>query len=90
MSDRASAVFDIPAPEASVVRCAECASRVCDSLRDVPGVHNVDCDGAGASVRVEYDPDRVSESDLEAEVSRFGAELGRGIAHAAWRVTGLD
>lgn len=90
MTDHASATFEVPSAQAAPVRCAACANRACEALGGVPGVARVDCDAAGATVRVEFDPGRVSESDLVTEMERFGLELSDTIHHAAWRVTGLD
>lgn len=84
------ATFDLPQHGAAGVRCAGCAERVCDALRDVPGVGRVECDAVGTSVRVEYDPERLGEADLSIEMDRFGLELAENVRHAAWRVTGLD
>lgn len=85
----ATATFQIPAPRPPAPRCAECAARVCAALEQVPGVVRADC-SSGSTVVVEFDPARVSEAELAAEVERFGMELAESVAHAAWRVTGLD
>lgn len=90
MSERASAVFDIPSPRVSRMRCVECANRACRTVGDVPGVLKVDCDSSATSVRVEFDPGRISESDIAAELDRFGLELAESTRHAAWRIIGLD
>jgi len=42
------------------------------------------------SVRIEFDPARVTEADLAVEMDRFGMELADSFRHAAWRITGLD
>ncbi len=90
MSAGASAVFEIPTAGAAALRCAECAARACAALRDVPGVRAVDCDPRAGVVRVDFDASRVSESDLEAALARFGLESGEAYRHTAWRITGLD
>ena len=90
MSDRASATFDSPGSVSSPLRCTACANRACEALGDVPGVAKVDCDASGATVRIEFDPARVSEADLTIEMERFGLELSESVRHAAWRITGLD
>lgn len=90
MSERATAVFDLPAPQVASVRCIECASRACETLQSIPGVAKVECDTGSSSVSVEFDPARVTEADLGAELDRFGLELAQSTRHAAWRVTGLD
>lgn len=90
MSERATATFQLPSTPVSSLRCTACANRACEALADVPGVAKVDCDTVGSAVLVEYDPSRVSESDLGVEMERFGLALSDAVHHAAWRVTGLD
>lgn len=90
MSEHATAVFDLPQHEASPVRCVACANRACSALGGVPGVARVECDPLGASVKVEFDPGRVTQDDLVSQMDRFGLELAEVVRHAAWRVTGLD
>lgn len=90
MTERTTATFELPSAPVSTMRCTACANRACEALVDVPGVMRVDCDSAGTSVSVEYDPGRVSESDLVAEMERFGLSFAEAVRHAAWRVTGLD
>lgn len=90
MSEKASAVFDVPAPRVSRMRCVECANRACRTLGEVPGIAKVDCDSDASSVRVEFDPARISEADIAAELDRFGLELAESRRHAAWRIIGLD
>lgn len=91
MSDRATATFELPAaPIGGSVRCERCAERVCTSLDEVPGVVRVDCDPSGSSVSVEFDPVRVSESEIAALLRGFGLELASSMRHAAWRIVGLD
>jgi copper chaperone CopZ len=90
VSDHASATFELPSPQKSTLRCSACANRACEALGAVPGVSKVECDAAGVSVRVDFDPGRLSESDLAVEMERFGLELGETVHHEAWRITGLD
>jgi copper chaperone CopZ len=90
MSERATATFELPADEASRVRCMACAGRACEALGKVPGVSHVDCDAPGGMVSIEFDPARVGESDLQVEMERFGLELAESVRHEAWQVTGLD
>lgn len=90
MTERASATFEIPGVQVSRVRCTACASRACEALGRVPGVTRVDCDHEGGSVRVEFDPTRITEADLAVETERFGLELADSVHHVAWRVSGLD
>lgn len=90
MSDRATATFEIPATQVSRVRCTACASRACEALGKVPGVTRVECDHQGGTVRVEFDPARITEADLALETERFGMAMAESVHHDAWRVTGLD
>lgn len=86
---RSTATFELPTHAEGGVRCTECTSRVCAQVETVPGVLHVECDARG-SVRVDYDPDRVTEDDLDAATRRFGVELAGVYAHAVWCVTGFD
>ena len=86
---RATATFELPTPAEKGVRCAECANRVCAQVESVPGVLRVECDMRG-EMRVDYDPGRVSEEDLDSATRRFGVDLAGVYAHALWCVTGLD
>ena len=90
MSERAVATFDLPRPGSAALRCAACANRACEAIAEVPGVLRIDCDAAGSTVRVEFDPVRVSESELATQMDRFGLEFAESVRHTAWRVTGLD
>lgn len=91
MSEQATATFALPhVREGSGVKCERCAERACDSLQGVPGVERVECDSASESVRVHFDPARVSEADLSALLAAYGLELSEAVRHAAWRITGLD
>jgi len=90
VTERANATFELPHRSGATLRCAACANRACEALGDVPGVSRVECDAAGASVQVEFDPTRITEADLGSEMERFGLELAETVHHAAWRVTGLD
>lgn len=86
----ATAVLDIPTPQVSRLRCLGCATRACETLAAVPGVGHVDCGTSGASVEVQFDPERVTEDELLAVLGEYGAQLAEAHRHAAWRVTGLD
>jgi copper chaperone CopZ len=84
-----SAVLNVPAAREGGVRCAGCTARVCEGLESLPGVLRVECEAAG-SVKVDYDADRTSRAELEAESTRLGVAVSATYSHAAWRVTGLD
>ena len=86
---RATATFDLPARAAEGHRCAQCESRLCARVEELPGVVRVECEENGP-MRVEFDPSVVSEDRLGEETRRYGAELEGVFAHAVWHVTGLD
>jgi copper chaperone CopZ len=90
VSERATAVLDIPAPQVSRLRCQGCATRACEQLSSIPGVIKVDCGDSSSSVDVEFDPQRISEADLLSMLERYGMTLSELHHHAAWRITGLD
>ena len=87
--ERASANFDIPRHVQGGHRCSECESRLCARVEELPGVLRVECDAAGP-MRVEFDPEAVSEQALAEATRRYGAELEGVYAHQVWHVTGLD
>lgn len=90
MSENATAIFEMPSPPESPVRCMACVTRACETIGQFPGVAHVECDAASSALRIEFDAGRVTEADLSAEMERFGLELAESVRHAAWRVTGLD
>lgn len=90
MSERATAVLELPAPHVSTLRCRDCATRACEQLASVTGVLKVDCEEVGNAVDVEFDPQQVSEADLLHVLEQYGARLRDLHHHAAWRITGLD
>jgi Zn2+/Cd2+-exporting ATPase len=88
-AERASATLDLPAQLRGGVGCAECVSRLSARVESLPGVLRVDSSGP-SSLRVEFDPRELDESELAEATQRFGVELAGVYAHAVWRVTGLD
>jgi hypothetical protein len=88
-AERASAAFDLPVHADAGHRCAQCESRLCARVEELPGVLRVECEANGP-MRIEFDPSQVSEADLSAATRRYGAELEGVFAHAVWHVTGLD
>ena len=60
------------------MHCASCSARIERALADIPG-SRARVNFAVRSARVEYDPEKVSASDLEKAVQRAGyGVLGRG------------
>ena len=88
-AERASAAFDLPVHGDAGHRCAQCESRLCARVEELPGVLRVECESNGP-MRIEFDPSLVTEQELGVETRRYGAELEGVYAHAVWRVTGLD
>lgn len=86
---RASATFDMPTHGEDGHRCVRCESRLCARIEDIPGVLRVECEANGP-MRVDFDPERISEDTLDVQTRRFGAELEDVFAHAVWRIVGLD
>jgi hypothetical protein len=87
-SERAAATFELP-QHGTGRRCAECASRLCGRVEELPGVLRVECEASGP-MRVQFDPTVVGEDELDAATRRYGAELEGVYVHAVWHVTGLD
>jgi hypothetical protein len=88
-AERASATFDLPTHGGRAHRCAQCESRLCARVEEVPGVLRVECESSGP-MRVEFDPSQVTKEQLDVETRRYGAELEGVFSHAVWHVTGLD
>jgi len=63
---------------------------VCEALQGVPGVTRVQCDPQASSVDVEFDANSTSVDVLQARVSGLGRQVAETVAHAAWRISGLD
>ena len=88
-AQRASAAFELPKHGEGGHRCAQCESRLCAKIEELPGVFRVECEGSGP-MRVEFDPGVVSKAALGEATHRYGAELEGVFAHEVWHVTGLD
>jgi Zn2+/Cd2+-exporting ATPase len=87
--ERASATFDMPTHGEGGHRCVRCESRLCARVEEIPGVLRVECEANGP-MRVDFDPERISEDTLDVQTRRFGAELEGVFAHTVWRIVGLD
>ena len=86
---REIATFQMPSHGEGGHQCSRCRSRLCGRVEELPGVARVEC-GPSGPVRVEFDPQRISERELGEEMGRYGAELEGVYAHAVWRIGGLD
>ena len=70
--------------------CARCAEKLRCAVESIEGVESAELDTRGAQLTVVHDTARLTESGIEAEVERLGLELSETVAHAAWRIIGLD
>lgn len=59
------------------MRCAACANVVDSALRSLEGVVDCEVHFAAAQVRVTYDPQRVSWSDLQGAIAKAGYQAER-------------
>ena len=72
------------------VRCAQCVERLQAAIEALPGVHTVLVDARSWTISVAYDPETLTAAELEAASRTFGLEIGQALAHASYRLTGLD
>lgn len=71
-------------------RCAECGERLRASVEALEGVRRALVDFDEWLVFVEYDPATITEETLRAVVQERGLEIEARVAHATYRLTGLD
>lgn len=69
--------------------CPACAERVCAILTGLEGIADSSCD-LDRGVLVVTRGKGLSAAALEAAVRRAAVEAADGVAHAAYRITGLD
>lgn len=82
--------FDLTKLLSGPYYCSGCAARVCQGVEALPGVSASRCDLESGTLEVDYDPADVSLAELESVVERLSLEAAERVAHAAYRVTGLD
>jgi hypothetical protein len=87
---RETAVLKLTALLPSTVLCEGCVGRLCARVAELPGVDSASCDKRIAAMTVVFDPSTISRRDLEDQASRIGRSVGGSIAHASYRLTGLD
>lgn len=80
----------IPVLMPSEVYCASCVEKLRSAVAALPGVEFAEVDKRTSTLTVVHDAAALPEERIEAEARRLGLEIGGGIAHAVWRVTGLD
>lgn len=83
-------IFDLTKLLSGPYYCTGCAGRVCAAAESVEGVLSAVCDLEAGSLEVAYDPSTIAERDLQKVVERLALEAADRVAHAAYRVTGLD
>lgn len=86
----ATRVFEMRVLAPSADQCAECASRLCAQVSGIEGVELAQCDHVSATMRVRFDPTLVTPEVIEAEARAAGLRIAQSIAHAAYRLHGLD
>lgn len=82
--------LSIPLVMPSDLYCAGCVEKLRCAVATLEGVESVDVDRRTATLTVSHDVSVLSEDAIEGEVRRLGFAVTSGIAHTAWRVTGLD
>jgi len=70
--------------------CVSCAERVCAAVAGLDGVVDAACDPESGAFTVTRDGSALSARELDAAVRRIAAEEAGAVAHAAYRLTGLD
>lgn len=74
----------------SEVYCASCVGKLREAVGALPGVEFAEVDKRTGTLTVSHDVTVLPEERIEQEVARLGFQVSGGIAHAGWRVTGLD
>jgi Cd2+/Zn2+-exporting ATPase len=92
MSDRRlhAHTLSIPVVMPSEPYCAGCVERLRGAVEALDGVEFAEVDKRTATLTVSHDLALLPEERIEGEVERLGFQVTFGIAHAGWRVTGLD
>lgn len=80
----------VPVTVPSGQQCAACVGRLREAVAGLPGVESVEVDPRTSTLTVLHDASVLSEEAVEAEARRLGLDLGETVAHAAYRLTGLD
>jgi Zn2+/Cd2+-exporting ATPase len=67
-----------------------CIANVQDALRAMHGIHDASVNNARDTLRVVFDPERLTTSRIEQEARRAGADLALHIDHATFALPTLD
>lgn len=70
--------------------CSACARRVCEAVAGLDGVAAAGCDLESGTLTITRYGRGLSAEALAAKVRRIALEETGRVAHAAYRVTGLD
>ena len=90
MAESLTRTFDLAKLLSGPYYCTGCAGRVCEGVEAFPGVSSTRCDLEAGTLEVSYDPAEVNVRELERVVEHLALEAADRVAHAAYRVTGLD
>jgi copper chaperone CopZ len=82
--------LSIPIVMPSELYCAGCVEKLRTAVERLPGVEFAEVDKRTTTLTVSHDTIVMPEDRIEDEVKRLGFEVTEGVAHAGWRVTGLD
>ena len=82
--------LSVPVVMPSELYCADCVEKLRGAVERLPGVRFAEVDKRTATLTVSHDVAVLAEDAIEGEVRRLGFEVTSGVAHAGWRVTGLD
>jgi copper chaperone CopZ len=85
-----AAELRIPVLMPDGVRCSECVERLRSAVERMNGVHSVVVDTRTWTLAVTYDPQRATPAELDGAARRLGLEIGETLAHASYRLGGLD
>ena len=57
------------------MHCASCAMRI-ESIQDeLPGIRDISASYRQAAVKVEYDPERISEKEIRTAIEKLGYHI---------------
>ncbi|MDY0086930.1 MAG: heavy metal-associated domain-containing protein [Coriobacteriia bacterium] len=90
MTPLQTAEVALASPLGDEVQCAECDERLRVAVTAMEGVHRALIDPDGRTISVTYDPNEVPEEVLRSAVETLALEIGAGVAHVSYRLSGLD
>lgn len=66
--------------------CPNCTYDIARILKRLDGVNSVRASYVKSEVAVEFDPERVSEEEIEAALAKHGFPIGRGRKNLLWNL----